>query len=427
MEQQPGNRPADGSRPGHSNLNPGIKLNVLSPDTFAHGHPWETYDALRQAAPVSWQEGGDVLPGCWVLTNYADIQFVSLNPDLFTSTAGFQAPSEGRKALKADPLILEAFQNMVLGLDPPEHTELRRIMQPYFMPRYIHSLHQALSRITVDTFDDLDEGGEIELVSRLSSIIPIKALGLLLGIPDRDIPQIFEWTNKMTGSDDKELNISGSDSEEAFKEVFEYGRRLLQHRRQHPVDDLTSAMATGKIDDELLSEARLNGFSALAIPAGNETTRNAMTGAVWLLSENPELKERLVADPALIPEAVEELLRRTAPVIQMMRTATENVRIGDVEISKGEQVVMLYGAANHDPGEFEDPYSLNLDRKNLRRHVAFGTGIHRCLGAPLARVEIQFFLRELLQRYPNFQVVDVPEYVRGNFVCAIKRLKLKLG
>jgi cytochrome P450 len=209
--------------------------------------------------------------------------------------------------------------------------------------------------------------------------------------------------------------------------MFEYGRDAIDRRRANPTDDLLSAIANARLNDEYLERSQVDGVLAMFIGAGNETTRNVITASLFELWRNPEARQELLDDPSLIPGATDELLRYITPANHMRRTATLDTEVGGQAIAKGEKVVMFYAAANRDPEIFPDPDKLDLRRANAKRHLAFGLGIHRCIGAVLAQLELRIFLEEFLPRYPAYEVTSEPSLLRHNFVYAIKAMNVRLG
>jgi cytochrome P450 len=231
----------------------------------------------------------------------------------------------------------------------------------------------------------------------------------------------------MVGADDPDFNATPQSAAAAFKEVFDYGRDLLKDRRAHPGDDLISLVAHGEVDGKPLDPVATDGFFVLMVGAGNETTRNAIADSLYVLAGHPDVRRALIADPQRLPLAVEELLRFVSPVIHMRRTATRDTEIRGQRIAQGEKVVMLYGSANRDERVFGEPDSLDPGRANVRSHLAFGHGIHICLGAVFARMELQIVLEEFLRRYPDYAVAGGPTYLRSNFVHGVKSLSLALN
>ncbi len=399
-------------------------INLFDTATYLSGHPHGVYDALRAEAPVYRHGGTEKQPPFWLLTRYADVEAVSRNNKQFTSTRGFRLPTD--RKLSLDPAIQTALMRQVLAMDPPDHMKIRKLLNPSFMPAALSLLEQGVQAYIAELMDRLKPGSTVEFVEDVAAVIPIKSICKLLGIPAADEGKIFDWTNRLVGADDPEYAPSLEETNRTYSEVFEYGRWLMEQRRANPANDLMSVVANAEIDGQPIDPAARDGFCILLVAAGNETTRNSLTGAIWALTKHPDARRKLLAQPDLIPGAVEEFLRYVTPVIQMMRTATEDVEVGGQTIKAGERVVMLYGAANHDPAMFTDPHILDPTRENAKKHLAFGIGIHHCLGARLATLQLRAMLAALLHRFPNVEAVSEPTYLASNFVLGMKSLDVKL-
>lgn len=400
-------------------------LDISDARAFLNGHPHDAYDRLRQSDPV--HRVADPLGGepYWLLTRHEDIRAVSLDTANWTSTRGSRVMEAGRAAL-LEPDVVDAVRRNMLAVDPPEHSEFRKPLVSSFTARALSSIEQSVAQAVEGLLDGFAGRDEIEIVSEFSGIIPIKALCLLLGVPDADEQAIFDWTNVMVGVSDPEYGISAEETSRIHREVFAYGRALMDERRKGDDDDVLSIVARMEIGGKPFLGPELDGMIALLLAAGNETTRNSLTGGILALARFPEERRKLATNPDLMNGAVEELLRFVTPVIQMARTANNEVLLGGKSIPAGDKVVLLYGAANHDPALFVDPHSLHLDRANAREHLAFGIGVHHCLGAHMARLQMRIALRLLLQRYPDFAVSREPDYLQSNFVSSVKRAGIAL-
>jgi cytochrome P450 len=400
-------------------------FDFTNPDTYMSGHPYDDYAALRKEAPVFWQSMQSGNDGMWLLSRHADIQFVSRNPDNFCSSQGFKSDEQSYERLGAD--IDGAMQRILIALDPPEHTELRQLLQPMFSVKAVKAMEESIRERVHQIIGEFKKGATVEAVESISSDLPIIVLCDILGIEEKDRAKIFDWTNRMVGVDDPEYNTTPLQAAEAFHEVFEFGRQAIEARRKQPTDDLFSVLANATVAGQQLESSQTDGFAVLLVGAGNETSRNSITGSLHALASFPEQRKALTENPELWPTAIEELLRYMSPVIHMRRTATQDVELSGQRIAKGEKVVMLYGAANRDPDVFEDPDRLDLQRKNARSQFAFGHGIHVCIGAMFARMELRIMLQELLAQFPNYELVSEPRYLRSNFVHGIKSMHIKLN
>lgn len=397
-------------------------FDLLAPGTFREGHPHQAYDHLRRVAPVL--RGGDDAP--WLVTGYDAIREVSANSEDFTSAAGFRVHTANRAAM--DPAIGRVLSRFMLAMDEPEHGDFRKLVSGFFKPAAIKALEPAVARRIGKLMDSLAGRAEVEFVEEVGARVPISTICALIGVPSEDEHRVFEFTNAVFGTDDPELAPSLEVANEKYLEIFDYGWALLERRRREPRDDLISFIANAELPDgrKLTRDEQISYFSNL-IAAGNETTRSSLSGAVLLLARHSGQRERLVADPSLIPAAVQEILRHHSPVIHMARTATRDCRIGDAHIRKGERVALLYGAGNHDPAVFADPHRFDCARANAVRHLAFGYGVHHCLGNRLAVLQLGLILENFLRAYPRYEVAGDISYIQSNFVLAMKRLPLRLG
>ncbi len=394
--------------------------------TFANGHPFAIYDRLRTEDPVRRHESRDGRQPYWTLVRHADVEAVSRDNVRFTSTQGFRIFEEGGIALLT-PRIREAVTSTMMTMDPPRHGEVRRPLQSSFLPSALRRLEASVDRFVAEMVSRLPDGGEIEFVADVAAMVPIRTLCLMLGIPDEDVGKVFDWTNRLVGTSDPDYAQSQESSAEVFEEVFDYGLSLFEKRMAAPEDDLLTIVAHMTADGAPLRDAVKRGLFTLLLAAGNETTRNSLSGSVVGLSRFPDERRTLAEHPDRIAGAVPELLRYVTPVIQMMRVALVDVEIGTATIPAGDRVALLYGAANADPAMFADPRRLDVERANAARHLSFGIGIHHCLGARVAAMQLEALLTALLARFPDMEIAGEPDYLQSNFVCGIKRLPVSLG
>lgn len=403
-------------------VDPQVSFRLTDSDVFTSGHPYGDYARLRESAPVSWQDDG---PGYWLVTRHEDISEVSMRPDVYSSADGFNMTDQKYELM--GERVATAMRRIVISMDPPEHTKLRQLIMPFFTQQRLAALEAATTEITARHLDDLSGAGDVDIVDRFSAPVPIEVLTHTLGVPEEDRGLFRDWTDRMVGASDPDQVTSPEDALGGYLEVFAYGGRLTEERRAAPRDDLVSEFANATIDGRPVSQAETDGFFALMIGAGNETTRNALTGALMALDAFPDQRRLLVERPELIDAAVDELLRFVTPVIHMRRTATRDTDLGGQRIAAGERVALLYGAANRDPDVFEHPDTVDIERANARAHLAFGIGPHRCLGAALARRELKIALGEFLARFPDYRVTGEARYLRSFFVHGIKSLPVRLA
>ena len=399
-------------------------INAIDPDTYVNGHPYAAYAALRQESPVYWHLEAPPGRGFWLLTRHDDIRHVSRNPKVFSSSYGFKAQDDSYERMGPD--IDAAMRKIIISIDPPDHSAMRSLLMPFFTTAELRKKEQSIRNRVRRILSQLNAGDTIDVVPVVAAELPIQVLCEVLGVDEKDQEQALKWTNQMTGADDPDFNVTPAKAASAFREVFEFGRLAIDERRRNPTGDLVSVVANAKLKGKLLDRDQVDGFFALMIGAGNETTRNAISGSIHALARFPQQRRILAQDSSAWPTAIEELLRFVSPVIHMRRTAVAGTEISGQVVAAGDKVVMLYGAANRDPQVFDSPHSLDVRRSNARRHFAFGTGIHQCLGAMLARMELRIVLQEFLAKFPNYRTHREPTYLRSNFVHGIKSYSVTL-
>jgi cytochrome P450 len=405
-----------------ANLRPG-DVDLSDPKTFVTGVPHAYFRMLREEAPVHWQEeckvpGAPQGPGYWVLTRYEDISFVSKNSELFSSE------EQGCVLSDLRPKDLALIREQLIHMDPPGHTELRKLMNPQFRPSTVRDTEAQTRRIVCETLDDLADESECDFVDAVSAPISLRALTHFLGVPDKHTGRFYSWTNTVIGAGEPGF-ARLLRSRIALIQIFLYAGFLARRRRKKSAPDVYSKLVEGEFKDLPLSKNMLGMNFFLLLIAGNETTRNALSGGVQALCEHPEQFDRLRRDPTLLPQAIEEMLRWVTPVMQFRRTAMRDTMVGDQAIRKGEKLVMYYGAANRDPRIFENPETFDITRKP-NPHIAFGTGTHFCMGSHMARLEMRVTLEELLGRFPNLHLKSPPKRLHSNFISGIKRMPIGL-
>jgi cholest-4-en-3-one 26-monooxygenase len=397
---------------------------IANPDTYAvHGYPHEVWSTLRRDAPVSWLENSNG-PPFWAITKHADIVEISRQPRCFVSQPMINLPSYATES------ELRAEVNTIIQMDPPVHGVYRQLTSRLFTPRALRSMHEDIEQVAVEILDSIetDVDAECDFVTSVAAPLPIAVIAWILGLPRKDWPRLFDWTNRIAGATDPEYQLEGEDTATARRnamiEVFEYFSKLVEERRKHPRDDLVTALAQAEVDGQPLGLVELLSYYMILVSAGNETTRNATSGGLLAFMEHRDQWERLVHEPALLPSAVEEILRWTSPVIHMARTATEDVRVGDQTVRAGEPVAMFYPSANRDEEVFDDPFAFRIDRRP-NRHLALGIGEHFCLGAHLARLELTVIFRHLARRLEWMEPAGEVERLRSNVLGGLKHLPVR--
>ncbi|WP_203336974.1 cytochrome P450 [Nocardioides limicola] len=394
-----------------------------NPDTYADGFPYDAVGKLRRDEPVVWCpeapaadfEGG---PGFWFVTRHADVVEVSKRPDVFSSHVG------GTSVRDFDPKNLAAIQQMMLNLDPPDHSQIRKIISRAFTPRTVKGMFDSIDAHADRVIADLGEGGDFDLVPRFSAEMPLFVLADILGIPSEERHLLFDWTNRMVGFDDPAAGDRSS-YVAAFMELFAYAHDLTQQKRANPTDDVWSMIVNAEVDGERLSDDDLDRFFQLLVIAGNETTRNLLNGFVLTMSQHPDQFALLRSNPDLLERAVEEVLRWHPPILQFRRTAVADHELRGQQIRAGDKVVISYASANRDEDVFDEPDRFDITR-SPNPHLAFGTGQHFCLGNAVARLEARVLLSKLLDAFDSIEVTGPPVRLRSNFVNGITELPVRM-
>jgi len=381
------------------------------------GPPHEHFAWLRAHEPVAWH----AMPGAagfWAVTRYADVFAVSLDQKTFSSARGGAI----LRAWKDDEY--EPQKGMLINLDPPEHTRYRRLVSLLFSAKVIRKLEDHVRAVTTEILDRVAADGECDFVSAIAAELPLQVIVELLGIPLEDRHKVLDWSNKMIGFDDPEYQTDPLVAGTAAAELFLYANSLAEARQRAPRDDIISLLLHSEVDGHRLTITEFNSFFLLLAVAGNETTRNLISGGMLALMQHPAQRDRLLANPGLLPTAIEEMLRWVTPVNQFQRTATRDVELAGVPIKEGDRVVLFYASANRDEAVFPDPQRFDVGR-TPNEHLAFGIGPHFCLGANLARLEIRVMFEELLRRLPDMRLAGPVERLRSNFINGIKRMPVR--
>ena len=400
-------------------------LRLGDPDTYAKAMPYETFARLRREAPVAWideparpEHGVEAGPGFWAVTRHADVDAVSRDQATFSSWRGTTFLHDPK------PHEVPLLRQMMLNMDPPEHTNLRRIVSRVFTPRAVAELVGSIEGYAATIVDRIAPNGEADFVEEVAAEMPLLVLADVLGIPASDRHLLFDWTNQLIGYDDPEFGGDEKQFRSAFAEMFAYAAEETEKKRATPGDDVWSRIVNAEVDGERLTPGELDRFFQLLVVAGNETTRNHLTGGLYALSLHPDQWARLRRDPDLLPRALDEVLRWWPPVIQFRRTATKDTTLAGQPIAAGDKVVIFYASANRDETVFRDPDHFDIDR-DPNPHLSFGIGPHFCLGATLAKLEARVMLTELFRRLPDLEVAGPPERLRSNFINGIRHLPVR--
>jgi cholest-4-en-3-one 26-monooxygenase len=390
-------------------------VELFDPDAYADGVPHETFARLRRDAPVYRHEQPGASP-FWAVTRYRDIVTVSRDWAAYSS--------ERRGALLGEPPeeALATQRLMMLNMDPPRHTKLRALVNKGFTPRMIAQLTDPVRRVCNELVDAVAGRGRCDFVTEIAAELPLQVIAELLGIPQDDRHQVFEWSNTMVGSQDPEWRGTAEDAQAAAMSMYAYANGLVEQRKDSPREDLVSVLMQAEVDGEQLTEMEFDLFFLLLAVAGNETTRNLISGGMLALIQHPDERRRLEEDRSLLDTAVEELLRWVTPVMQFQRTAQRDTEIAGVPVAEGERVALFYVSANRDEAVFDDPMRFDVGR-SPNEHLTFGAGgPHFCLGNSLARLEIRTMFDVLLDRLPDIELDGPPRKLRSNFLNGLKSM-----
>ena len=401
-------------------------IDLLDRDRFAHDVPHEWFAELRRERPVFHHPEPDG-PGFWVLTRHRDVVAAGRQWQTFSSDAdrggvvGLEEPTPEEAAIRT---LQTSFGKNILVMDPPDHTRYRRLVSKGFTPRFIASLQDRIRSRAVQILEAAITKGDADFVVDVAAELPLQAIAELLGVPEEDRHRLFDWSNRIIGSEDPEYAVSDSDMIEAAMEMFVYVNDLAQRRRSDPQDDIVSTLVHAELDGDGLTDMDLNLFFLLLAVAGNETTRNTISHGMHALLQHPDQFRQLRADPGLLPTATEEMLRWASPVMQFRRNATCDTAFEGHTIKEGDKVSLWYISANRDEEVFADPYRFDIGRAP-NEHISFGFGPHFCLGAWLARLEIQVLFEELMPRVGVVEQTGEIARLRSNFINGIKHLPVR--
>ena len=395
-------------------------------ESFIEGQPYDLFKRLRHEAPIYWHEESlDFEPGFWALTKHEDIVRVSKDPLTFSSAAGGHLMTMGDPKV-VDPSAVAAIIGNMIGMDPPDHQIYRKMVAPSFTPKAIRNLETDMRQKIRDLLENVEGKGEFNFVTEIAEQLPLWVLCEMMGIPESDRPKIRDLVNNLTDASIQQDPENSFQIWVNYMELFKMGRDMIEERRKNPTDDLMSVVANTKVEGGALPPELLDGFFLLMVIAGNETTRNTLTGGLMALTENPEERAKLLEDPILISNATDEMLRWVTSVIYFRRTAMKDTNIRGQDIKAGDKIVMWYGSANRDEDIFPDGHLFRVERENAKKHLAFGAGEHLCLGNRLGHMQIRILFEELLARFPNIHSTSNPVRIPSNFLAGISELKVSL-
>ncbi|MEZ0358921.1 cytochrome P450 [Mycobacterium sp. SA01] len=381
---------------------------------------------LREHAPVSYVEVPDYRP-FWAITKHADVMAIERANELWINAPRPMLQTAATDDLSAANLAAGGGLRTLIHMDDPLHRDIRKIGADWFRPKAMRALKtrvDELAKIYVDKM--VVKGPECDFVQEVAVNFPLYVILSLLGLPESDFGRMLKLTQELFGGDDDELS-RGKDPEElhaVILDFFQYFTALTAARRAHPTEDLASAIANAKLDGEFLNDIDCLSYYVIVASAGHDTTSAAISGGLLALIEHQDQLARLMAQPELMGTAVEEIIRWTAPVKEFMRTATADTEVRGVPISKGESVLLSYVSANRDEEIFDQPATFDVGR-DPNKHLSFGYGVHFCLGAALARMEINSFFTELLPRLESIELAGEPEFISTIFVGGLKHLPIR--
>jgi cytochrome P450 len=397
-------------------------FHLIHPGHYAaHGYPHPIWTRLRREDPVHWWDRTEGLP-FWAITKHADIVKVGRDPERFINGP--------RLVLDHLPEQPNFFPPTLIQIDPPQHTIYRKLINKRFTPGRLRPLHADIENIAKEIVDELGKEsteGRADFVEKVSAPLPIAVIAWLLGVPREDWNLLFDWTNRTIGATDPEFQVEGQDSRasalQAMTELFEYFTKLVAKKRAQPEDDLVSLFSRLEVDGKPIPEIDVLTFCLIIVVAGNETTRNATSGGMLAFIQHQDQLRKLQEQPELLAAAVEEVVRWTSPIIHFGRTATEDYELRGKRIKAGDALALFYPSANRDEEVFSDPFSFRIDR-SPNNHLAFGVGEHYCLGAHVARLELEFAFKHLIPRIEEIEVDGPIDRLHSALVGGVKRLPI---
>ncbi|OBA84978.1 cytochrome, partial [Mycobacteriaceae bacterium 1482268.1] len=391
---------------------------------FAAGFPHDLFEVHRREAPVYWHEPTDNTPdgeGFWSVATYAETLAVLRDPDTYSSVTGGTRPYGG--TLLQDLSIAGQVLNM---MDDPRHSQIRRLVSSGLTPRMIRRVEDDLRLRARRLLDEVTPGSAFDFLVEVAAELPMQMICILLGVPESERHWLFEAIEpQFDFGGSRKASVGQMTAEEAGTRMYTYGQSLIAAKRASPTDDMLSVVANAELDSDGLSDLELYLFFSLLFSAGAETTRNAVAGGLLALAEHPDQLEVLRANVSLLPTAVEEMVRWTSPSPSKRRTATRDIELGGCFIRAGQKVQIWEGSANRDALVFDQPGEFDVTRKP-NPHLGFGQGIHYCLGANLARLELRVLFEELLARFSSVRVVKPVEWTRSNRHTGIRHLVVEL-
>ncbi|MBB3048468.1 cytochrome P450 [Litorivivens lipolytica] len=393
-------------------------IDIYNPDNYVAAVPHEQFTLLRDEAPVYWHahpDGG----GYWVISRYEDVRAVSRDHATFSAQRGFVMVDE------LPPEILGMAQGQLLGMDPPNHGPIRRAVIERFTSKMLVQMEPMVREIARDALLAAREKPDCNFVFDAAGNLPTAVICSLMGVPKDMWGQIRHWSDMQTSAGDPDLGASPEETQQISMEMGMYGYQLATERQNSDADDLISLLINVEVDGHKVTAEEFASLFIQITVAGNETTRSMIASGMYELLKRPELYRKLEANPELLPGAVEEMLRWSTPLHYFRRTATCDTELHGQQIKENDRVVMLYSSANFDERVFENPQEFDIER-SPNPHLAFGHGIHLCLGANLARLEAKIFFEEFFKLFAGAELTGEPKRIRSNLVNGFKDLPVRL-
>ncbi|MFT4819421.1 MAG: cytochrome P450 [Candidatus Azotimanducaceae bacterium] len=406
------------------------------PAAWIKGQPFELFKKMREEAPVMWSPGEKGASGIWSVTRYDDIKKVELAHSVFSSQRGSINMAVPEKKNWRPEKLMPAALNSLINLDEPLHREMRMQQSDFFFPAYVATIRDRVGVKIDSLLDEMERKGPVvDFVKMFSEELPLYTLAEMLGIDEEDRPKVKVWMHHLELASQFLSNPWQTFfSEPMFpfrfngvvNDMFAYGEGVMADRRTNPRKDLLTVIAQSKLDGELLPQEFLDGSWLLIIFAGNDTSRNSLSGTIRLMTEFPDQRAMVLDDPSLMSKMSEEALRMVSPVMHMRRTAREDTELNGQKIAKDEKLVLWYGAANRDPDIFPDPDTFNMHRDNVEKHVAFGHGVHKCLGSRIAKMQLRMAFERIFDRFPDIAWTGKQTISPNALVHAISSLEVNL-
>lgn len=424
--------------PVHEMIYPMLEsdFELWNPNSWTRGHPHDLYKQMREEAPVMWSKMRKGGSGFWSVARYDDIKEVELNPQVFSSQrGGINLAVPPREHWRPEILVRAAMDNLI-SMDEPQHMQMRIQQKDFFIPAYVKVLREKVSAKVEELCDDLERAGPtVDFVNVFSNQLPLFTLCEMLGVDEEDRQKIVHWMHYLEMASQFMSNpmrtflgepLFPLRFKKVVEEMFAYGAKVMADRRANPREDLLTVIAHSKLDGEDLPQEYLDGSWLLIIFAGNDTTRNSLSGTIKLMTEFPDQRAMVLSDRSLIPAMSEEALRMVSPVKHMRRTALEDYELNGQLIAKDEKVVMWYGGGNRDPNVFPNPDVFDMTRDNVDKHIAFGHGVHKCLGSRVAQMQLRVAYEHIFDRFPNIEFTGKIKYGPNALVHAISKLEVNL-